>query len=790
LGPVHDIGRQTGGILADRLASGATRDAIFTAFLDELVAPDLPRPVIVVEDAHWADEATLDWLVFLGRRLERLPALLVITYRDDEVGPDHPLRGVLASLPTALLDRVPLAPLSRSLVAEQARRAGRDPAAVHRLAGGNPLLVTELLKSPADTVPVAVQDLVLERLRRLPAEARDLAQLVSVVPTRADPAVVGTSEAVDSALAAGVLVPAGDGLAFRHELLRGAVENSLSPARRALLHRRVLELLTGAGGVDPGRLVHHARLADDHDAVLQWAQVAGADAARQGAHREAAAHYRAAASLADRLPDPDRAEILEAYAGEAALAGYYEDALTSRETAVLLRERLGQLELVGRNLRAVSELSWWTGRTEQAHTAARRAVAVLEGLPESHELAQAYNNQAQVLLAVHDFDQVSGWTEKARVLAERLGDDGTALLARINQTSVAYCLGEAGAREAMEELVDRTQADGRIDDAARVMLNLFWITADELAQYRAAEPLAERALAFAEEHDLVGIAQMVRGARAKLRLERGDWEGAVADAGQVLAESGLGVVNAVLPLVVQGRVQSARGDSGALDDLERASEAAAGAGDIALLSVVADARAEYFLWDDEAERAANEARRGLEVAGGEQGLPLVAGKFAYRLWQSGAPDAVPACTAAEFRHVMDGDWAAAADAWDLRGGTLLRAEALGEGDETAVAEAFAVLNGLGAVRAAEHLRGRLRRRGVTRVPRGPRRATAANPAGLTRRQADVLALLCDGLSNAEIARRLVVSSKTVDHHVSAVLTKLGASNREQAAAVARRLGLG
>src|SRR6476660_4833091 len=265
LGPLHDIGRQTGGVLAERLAAGATQEELFAAFLDEL-APDPGRlQVVVVEDAHWADEATLDWLVFLARRMERLSALLVVTYRDDEVGPDHPLRSVLGAMPAAVSTRVVVPALTRECVLAQAQLAGRDAESVYRLAGGNALLVTEVLKSDPDAVPGAVQDLILERIRALPPAARDVAHLVAVVPTRADASVTGTSAAVDRCIDAGVLVPAGDGVAYRHELLRSAVEDALSPSRRAELHAKVLQTLAEDAGNDPGLLVHHARLAGDAD---------------------------------------------------------------------------------------------------------------------------------------------------------------------------------------------------------------------------------------------------------------------------------------------------------------------------------------------------------------------------------------------------------------------------------------------------------------------------------------------------------------------------------------------
>jgi hypothetical protein len=342
LGPLHDVGRQTGGALAERLTAGATQEELFAAFLDEL-APDPARlQVVVVEDAHWADEATLDWLVFLARRMERLPALLVVTYRDDEVGADHPLRSVLGAMPAAVSTRVVVPALSRECVLDQAHRAGRDAESVYRLAGGNALLVTEVLKSDPDAVPGAVQDLILERIRALPHGARDVAHLVAVVPTRAGAAVTGTSEAVDRCIGAGVLVPAGDGVAYRHELLRSAVEDSLSPARRAELHALVLRTLAEDPGSDPGLLVHHARLAGDPDSVLRYGQVAGASAVRQGAYREAVAHYGAAAAYADRLDEPERAHLYEQHGLAAYLAGRYEDALAARKAALAVREGLGQ----------------------------------------------------------------------------------------------------------------------------------------------------------------------------------------------------------------------------------------------------------------------------------------------------------------------------------------------------------------------------------------------------------------------------------------------------------------
>ncbi|MEV4175100.1 AAA family ATPase [Nonomuraea sp. NPDC049709] len=781
LGPLHDIGRQTGGVLADRLGAGAAQEEIFAASLEELSSTrGRAHPVVVVEDTHWADEATLDWLVWLGRRIGRLPALLVVTYRDDEVGAEHPIRGALAALPSALVRRVRLRPLSYDCVAEQADRAGLDAATVYRLTGGNPLLVTELLGSEGTTVPATVQDLILDRLRSLPGPARDLARLVSVVPTRADAAVVaGAPDLVETCVDAGVLVPAGDGVSFRHELLRGAVEETLSPARREELHRRVLGILAEAPGIDPGRLVHHALNARDEAAVLRYGQLAGAGAARQGAHREAAAHYRAAVEHAGGPP----AALLEAYAEQAYLAGLAEEALRARQAALELREQEGQAERVGENLRWISRLAWWAGRREQAWEAAARLVTVLEdGDPQ---LAMAYSNQSQLHMAAHQLDEAVAWGERAQELADRLGEMAASVHAAINVSTARLVRGEEGAPAALRAAHERAAAAGLVDHAARALVVLATGPV-QLAEYGVAAHALEEALAYATDRNLDGYVQYLLGVRAVVRVESCDWDGALADAEASLARAVRGGVAMFPALLARGRILAARGDPGAAAVLEEVARQAERTGEPQRVGPVAAACSEHFLWCGDAGRAREEARRGLDLALSVR-HPVYTGELAYRWWLAGGDRRLPSGTAAPYRMMIQGEWADAAADLARRGALYTRVWALATGDQSAATEALRVLDRLGAVRAAQWLRGEMRRRGFTRIPRGPRRATAAHAAGLTPRQADVLALLAEGLSNAEIAARLSLSAKTVDHHISAVLSKLGVASRGQAAALAHRM---
>ena len=795
LGPLHDIARQAGGKLAELLASGKPREAVFATFLDELARAPGPL-VIVMEDAHWADEATLDLLVFLGRRLQTTRALLIVTYRDDELGADHPLRGVLAVLPQDVTRRVRVGPLSETAVAELARRAGRPADGLRALTGGNPLLVTEVLATADAGVPMTVRDLVLARLAALPAPARELVRLVSVVPTRAElwlleEALRPSPAAVESAVAAGLLVADREAAGFRHELLRRAVESSLAVLARRELNRRVLTALAGAAdwGVDVARLVHHAREAGDVEAVLRYAPEAARQAAAVAAHREAVGHYRAALPHARRLTTAARTALLEAYSVECYLSGLSAEAVSARQAALELQEIAGKREQVGEGLRWLSRLHWWDGNRRQAEAAAARAIEVLETLPPGHQLAMAYSNQAQLDMLAARTKAATRWAGRAIELARQLDDQETLTHALTNIGSAKLLDGDPGGRVELEQAFDVAIAAGLEDHAARAVSNLATQSV-EMRDYRHAREDLDRALAFVQAHELAGYAQHLLGNRARLRLNQGDWAGAERDAHAALAErvhTGGRLADALVPLAL---LQARRGDPGAAATLAEATERAFATGELQWTAQVAAARAEYaWLYEDE-NRIADEAA-GVYEAAVRAAHPWFAGELAFWLYLAGKPPRLPVTVAEPYRLLLAGDWRAAAAAWAELGFPYDQALALACGDrDESLLEALRLLDGLGARHTAQRIRRRLRHRGLLRVPRGPIRSTAANPAGLTGRQVEVLALLTEGLTDAEIAGRLSLSVRTVGHHVAALLAKLGVASRHQAASAGRRLGVG
>jgi len=339
----------------------------------------------VLEDVHWADDATLDVLGYAARRVESLPALIVLTYRDDEVGPRHPLQRLLGTLAGAPpLHRVALAPLSRAAVRRLAAGTGADADAVHRITAGNPFFVTEVLAAPGEHVPASVLDAVTARIARLSPPCRAALDRLSVVPTRAAPELLGPELGVlAEAEAAGVIEADASGLAFRHELARRAVEQSLPAIRRRLLNAAVLAVLQAQERPDPARLMHHALAADDVDTIVAVGPAAARAAAAAGSHRQALAHFDAVRPHLDRLPLPERAAMLDAHAWELYNAHRFREAVETGRAAARLLSGLGDREAHGACLVRLSRHLFMAGETGEAEEVAEQAIEVLDGRPQA-----------------------------------------------------------------------------------------------------------------------------------------------------------------------------------------------------------------------------------------------------------------------------------------------------------------------------------------------------------------------------------------------------------------------
>jgi DNA-binding CsgD family transcriptional regulator/tetratricopeptide (TPR) repeat protein len=806
LGPLFDMALQAPGAFRG-LLDGGDRERLIAAFIRELGRPGgaaagAPATVVIVEDVHWADDATLDLLKVAGRRIRGTGALLVLTYRDDEIAPEHPLRALLAELPRDAVRRIPLGPLSAEAVERLSSRAGREAAELYAITGGNPFFVTEVLASDErGKVPASVRDAVLARGRRLSAGARRLLDAVAAIPGRAEhallDAVLGTtSEHVAEALASGVLVADGETVAFRHELARRAWEDAVEPGRARVLHQALVAALEA----DPdargrrARLVHHAERAGDGERVVRYAPEAAREAAALGAHRAAAAHFAIVLRHGERLSHDVRVAMLDGLAYECYLTSDSARAIAALTELLALHRAAGDAVREGDALRWLSRLHWLDGRAAEARAFARQAVAVLEPHGERRELAMAYSNLAQLHMLASENREARRWADRARTIAERTGDVDT-LVHALNNVGAAepFDTGRASLERSLTLALEH-----RLEEhAARAYTNLGCCAVRE-RRFALAERYLDEGIAFTRERDLDSWTLYMLGWRAQLRLDRGDWSAAAADAEPVVSRSGVPAALKLPALLALATLRIRRGDPAAEPLLDEADALARVADEPQRVGPVALARAEAAWLRGQVAIAAETLRAAWAFFPRWAGqsppddpvLTWLVGELAVWLQRVGAGVAVPAMPLPEpIALELAGRGGAAAEIWDRMGCPYARALALlSAADAASLREALAIFTRLGAAPAAAITRRALGAAGERGVPRGPRAATRAHPAGLTRRQADVLALLMDGLSNAEIAGRLAIAPKTVDHHVSAVLEKLGARSRTEAAVRAREAG--
>jgi DNA-binding CsgD family transcriptional regulator len=788
LGPVHDIAVQTQGALPALLASAADRSAIFTAVLTELQG----RPAVAVfEDVHWADEATLDLLRFLGRRIARTAALLVLTYRDDELGPRHPLRTVLGDLaasPAAL--HLPLPPLSEAAVRALVGQRSLDAAALHRQTGGNPFFVTEVLSSTGPGLPLTVRDAVLGRIARLSPKAQAVLESAAVIGPRIEPRLLvamvpAAAQATDECVAGGTLVVQGEELAFRHELARQTVLEAIAPPRRAHLHRLALRALQTSSRQRPDltRLAHHAEGAGDRQGILMYAPPAARQASVAGAHRSAAALFFLALPCAETLPPTDRAELVEAHAWECYLIADMPAAVASRRQAVELRREANDPLKQGENLALLAMAFIDAGAREKAGQASQAGIELLEALPPGRELALAYRTQALLHHFNHDYAATIALAERAIALAEQARD--ARILAMAYNTlglAMMYVDFERG-RQCFEHARTIAHQAGLDSEVARAYGNLGSHSV-QLFHLDEAERCLSEGLAYTTERDLDRTRLFIVGWLAALYVLRGRWPEAAAAAADALHSPATSSNARWAALLALGLLQARQGDRAASALLDEALELGLTWGQFPLIARGRAARAEAAWLAGDPARALAEARAAYPLAV-QKRHPWLAGELAFWCWRAGAGSPPPDWVAAPYALQIAGDWRAAAEAWRRLGCPYEEARALADGDTVAQVQALAIFDLLAAGPAAAALRRALRAHGVVHLPRGPRPTTRANRFGLTARQLDILRLLGEGLSNTEIAGRLSITPKTAEHHVAAVLAKLDVQTRQAAVRLAR-----
>lgn len=784
--------------------ANASRAEVFANFMAALRNTDHELPyLVVVEDAHWADQATLDLLLHCARRVHACRALVLATYRSEEVDGSEGLQLTLGTTASASGTRrldVPaltVAGVSALVAASGGATTERvDARSLHDLTLGNAFYVTEVLASGLDDIPDQCRDAVLARVLTLSPRSQAALEVVALAGARAELDFVndlldGGLADLDEALRRGLLTEADGAVVFRHEIARRVVESGVPAGRRVFQHRRIHGELS-ARGADAARLAHHAALGNLTAETVEHAHQAGREAAELGAHREAVRQYEQALLHAGRLQGesaPDAEELADLYwrlGYELYVTGRTGDAVRAVVAARDLWERQGEQTRVGDAWRCLSRLLWFEGHVSDAEAAADRALEVLD-TPESTptpELAYALSNKAQLRMLSSDGAGTREWGGRTLDLLDELPESQlrTELRAHVlnNLGTIEVVEGDVGSGIAMlTDSLDLSRTAQLHEHAARAYVNLS-STAISQRRHSDARHTLDEGLEYCSERDLDSWTSYLLAIDAELHLQAGEHELAEARAQEVLSRPSLPNYARLGPWTTVAQVRGRRGIPGGQELIERAVALSEEIGEVQAVAAVVAARAELSWIAGDDARAAELASTCIELV---ETYDCRWNRGSVLRWLG--PDALPAVhreVAPPYAAELRGAWREAAALWAKLGCHFDEALALARGGEPEMlVAAIGLFERIGAHAPAARCRKDLRSLGRS-APPAPGAARRSHPFGLTRREAEVAELLTDGLTDSEIAERLVISRRTAEHHVAAVLVKVGVDSRRDLAA--------
>lgn len=801
LGPIHDMACRFDGHVRRLLNEGADSPALFAAIVDNLQRTPGPK-ILVIEDAHWADNATLDLLKFLGRRISLLPALLTLSYRDDEIDQAHPLKEVLGEFPPAYTHALGLAPLSPGGVEKLCKisNVSYDQAQLYEITGGNPFFVDEVLNSAAsagETLSPSVKEAMETRLFQLSEEECGFLETLSVLPGMIPNQILtplfgdkGDLFAM-AALGRKLLVRADSGgLRFRHELARLAITARLTPNQERRVHARLLEAMMTAEAFEPtyDQLVHHAAGALDAHHVLEFAPRAAEIAAAFGAHRESASHLSTALRFVDEAEPELAAGLYEKWAYEAGLAlKIDDDVIDARRHAITLWRALGRKEKVAENLRWLSRLHWYRAESAEASRYADEAVRILENSPPSAERAMAYSLRSQLHMLSDDMEEAISWGNRALEMAAEYDEPEIRIHALNNVGTAKAFRDDATGIDMLRESLELARAHGFHEHAARVYTNLSEYGV-EFKDFDLAEQIISEGIAFDTRHDLDSWTHYLVGRQAQLRLEQGRLKDAELIADGVMKLDRLTLLMKLPALLVLSKTRTLLGADDAGRLLARSLEHA-NATEEPQHIIPAHLYQLLHAWLQDDRRLAEHSLKSLSSIPAEAMHKWHRGDIAIWHHRMGAP--VPKAFARDLAppHLreMEGDMQGSGELWRALGAPICAALALAQGgadDVEALAAAAAIAKETGAEALSRKVRGRAEALGVgdalPKAKRGPYNAARNHPLGLTQKEQTILALIVQGQSNPQIADKLSRSKRTVEHHVSSILRKMNVESRMDA----------
>ena len=797
-GPIFDMSENFSPELKGLIRSGAPKTEVFNAVFAEISGLS-PASVVIVEDAHWADQASLDLLKYLGRRISALSCLMVMTYRDDEVGFDHPLTVLLGEFPHTRVHRLTPKPLTPSAMACLASCDIEDARTLHDATNGNPFFVSEMIGA-SGALPGSIRDAIGSKVARLPAEERAFLETLCASPNAVPSALLHlvfgdkATELAISCVSKGMLIEQSDGsFRFRHELARIAILDRVSRKKSFESHRRFLEALAHKNEPEfIAQQVHHADGARNPSEVMRVAPLAAEKASQLSAHAEAFAYAGVALKYVDHAGPEVAAPLWELWAGSACVStSMGNEVIDGRSEAARLWNQLGRPEKAAENLRWRSRLHWYRCEPEQANAFAEEAIELLQATNEPAELALSASLRAQLLMLKLEMDEAIQWGGNALQLARSVN----ALEAEV------HALNTIGAAKSFQndpegiELLKQSLAlaestsygeyaahDG---DIARAYLNM----ADHAAEFRKFE-LAEEVISAGvkrcTEIDFEAWVYQLHGRRAQVFLDQGRISDAKALAEKVLQYGAITPQVALVSKLVMARISSLQGAHDAFEFLNECLEDARQGAETNYEISTRLALIE-FAWINNNPGLAMENLGALDEVDAK--YLHVWNEGTYRIWsrvfradnRSVKHARFPDCLSTD----LSGDIDAAVESYLSAGLVLDAVLCLLRNSKFSPAQhlvkAAEKLSELECPALLQRCHQLAQAFGVqSELPgpkRGPYRHSRDHPLGLTKKEVEVLAFVAGGATNKEISEKLHRSHRTIDHHVSSMLKKLNVTSR-------------
>ena len=778
--PLYELFHAFPPDLIEHVRDGSERQLVYAGIL-KLISDE--RTVLVLEDVHWADEATVGLIRYLGRRIGATRSLLVVSYRLEELDSVHPLRLVIADV-AAFATRIELLPLSVEGVRRLAMGTHAAVDALHAATLGNPFFVDQVLRHSDESVPQSVGEAVLASAHQLPEEAMELLEMVAISPEGLDFDIVtglisNPDNYLDLACQRRLLEIRGDRVRCRHELIRMSLEQAIPPARSRRLHARILGSLEqqSLDKLEITRLAHHSVKSGSGAKAIRYSLQAAEDAVAAGAHRQAAVHYSNALAFKHLMDVSTLDAVLLATAREQCLL----NDLAATDTA---QERL-ELQANDRDRAAAQAwVGFFASRADDLDLAIRSAddaILALQSLPPSEGLAVALSVRAKAYVAQGNWEAAIKSAQEAMTVAEATGTVDMYAEAAITYGTVLWQLGEPSWIDVIERASEIAIDANRHEPGAHALNNAGVLMLWELRLPEARGRL-NKALDYAIANELDAWYIALLTSRAQINVMEGRYPEAAEDLARAVGPRTCsstqceGVITRSLLLGRSGE----NGAQRALQDALRMTDEIGMYLEHVLATSLAMEAAWLGLLDPGEALARYEAVSRMSPLADDAWARVRLGFWAIRLGAEPPAGPLPG----PIGHELEGDVSAAGRMWEKMGfpveAALTKALAL----DVPLDAIFAELASIGALGVAAALRRHLREQGVRGIPRGERRSTAENVAGLTSRQAEVLGLLTKGMTNAAIAQQLFISEKTASHHVSAILRKLGVDNRGQAIAQA------